>query len=93
MALANGHVDWGEPAPRIEFASLTRAIAPVLLVAQVEGGVVVGFLAKCPLLGAVRGRDPALKSAIFVLEHPTREQRKWQLQSPICEAAVNDRFL
>jgi hypothetical protein len=34
-----------------------------------------------------------LKSAIFVFEHPTGEQRKWQLQNPNCEIDVNDEFL
>jgi hypothetical protein len=54
----------------------------VLFLAQTVDGVVFGFFANCPLSGEGGGRDPALKSALFVLDHPTFEQRKWQLQNP-----------
>jgi hypothetical protein len=53
--------------------------------------VVFVFFANCPLSGAVRRRDPTLQSAIFVLEHATGEQRKWQLQDPnYCVAVWNE---
>jgi hypothetical protein len=93
-ALAHGEVDWGEAAPRIDFSSLAKALAKrVLFLTQTQGGVVFGFFANCPLSGAVRGSDPAPNSAIFVLEHPTGEQRRWQLQEPNCEITVNEEFL
>jgi hypothetical protein len=85
-ALAHGQVVWADPEPRIDLCSWLMASAkPVLVLAQtVPDGVVFGFFANCPLSGEGRGRDPALKSAIFVLEHPTGEQRKWQVQVPNC---------
>jgi hypothetical protein len=51
---------------------LAKALAQrVLSLAQIRGGVVFGFFANCPPPGAVRVDDPALESAIFLLEHPT----------------------
>jgi hypothetical protein len=84
-ALASGRVEKADPGPRIDFSSMTKTPAGrVLFIGQAGqyDGIVFGFFANCPLAGAVRGRDPALKSVIFVLEHPTGEQRKWQLRDP-----------
>jgi hypothetical protein len=89
-ALANGRVVWTDLAPRIDIASWAEVPAQrVMFLAQTLDGVVFGFFANCPLSGAVQGRDPALMSAIFVLEHPTDEQRKWQLQNPNYDVAVS----
>jgi hypothetical protein len=89
-ALASGRVDWADPAPRIDLASMTTTPAKrVLFLAQAVGGVVVGAFANCPLSRDVRGRDPALRSAVFVLEHPAGEQRKWQLQDADYEVTVS----
>jgi hypothetical protein len=65
----------------------------VLFLGQTHDGVVFGFHANCPLSGDVRRRDPALKSAIFVLEHPTGEQRKWQLQDANYDVSLSEEFL
>jgi hypothetical protein len=93
-ALASGVVEWVDLGQRIDLASMTKApVKRVLFLGQTLDGVVFGFFANCPLSGAVRGRDPTLKSAIFVLEHPTGGQRKWQLQSPNCEIDASDEFL
>jgi hypothetical protein len=93
-ALANEQVVWAATAPRIDFSLLTKEPAKrVLLVGQTLNGVVFGFFANNPLVGAIRRRDPALKSTIFVLEHPTEEQRKWQLQDPNYDVLVNERWL
>jgi hypothetical protein len=90
-ALANGRVVWADPEPRIDFCSWMKASAKrVLFLAQTRSdGVVFGFFANCPLSGEGGGRDPALKSAIFVLEHPTGEQRKWQVQVPNYDVILN----
>jgi hypothetical protein len=63
-----------------------------LLLAQLQGGVVLGIFANCPLSDPVAS-DPALKSAIFVLEHPTGEQRKWQAQVPNYDVMLNEEGL
>jgi hypothetical protein len=90
-AMANGRVVWTDLAPRIDIASWADVPAErVLFLAQTLDGVVFGFFANCPLSGAVQGWDPALKSAIFVLEHPTDEQRKWQLQNRYYGVAVSE---
>jgi hypothetical protein len=82
-ALANGRVVFADPKPRIDFRSWMKASAKrVLFLAQTLDGVVFGFFANSPISAAVGERDPALKSAVFVLEHPTGEQRKWQLRNP-----------
>jgi hypothetical protein len=39
------------------------------------------------------GRDPALKSAIFVLEHPTGEQREWQVRVPNYDVMLSEEAL
>jgi hypothetical protein len=76
-ALTNGRVVWADPGPRIDFGSWMKAVAQrVLFLGQTLDGVVLGFFANCPLSGEDEGEDQALKSAIFVLEHPTGEQRK-----------------
>jgi hypothetical protein len=93
-AIANGRVEWGDPAPRMDVSSFTKSHAKrVLFVGQKPGGVVFGAFANCPLARGVRGRDPDLRSAICVLEHPTGEQRKWQLQNPNCIITVSERFV
>jgi hypothetical protein len=82
-ALANGRVMWANPKPRIDSCSWMKASAKrALFLAQTLEGVVVGFFANCPLSGDAVVEDPALKSAIVVFEHPTGEQRKWQVQVP-----------
>jgi hypothetical protein len=82
-ALAFGRVEWADPEPRVDISLLTMASASrVLFLGQTQDGVVFGFFANCPLSGDVRQMDPALQSAIFVLEHPTGEQRKWQHRDP-----------
>jgi hypothetical protein len=58
-----------------------------------QDGVVFGLFANCPLLGGVRRVDPDVQSAVFVLEHPTEEQRKWQLQNPNYDLTVRGAFL
>jgi hypothetical protein len=81
-ALASRGVIWAESGPADDFSSLTKSLHKrVLFLAQLQGGVMLGLFANLPLVGRF-GRDRALKSAIFVLEHPTGEQRKWQLQKP-----------
>jgi hypothetical protein len=78
----------------MDVSSFTRAPAErVLFLGQVQGGVVFGTFANCPLSRDVTGRDPALRSAIFVLEHPTGVQRKWQLQDPNYTVTMSERFL
>jgi hypothetical protein len=93
-ALANGRVVFDDPEPRIDFSSWMKASAKrVLLIGQTFDGVVFGFFANCPLSGEGGGRDPALKSAIFVLEHPTGEQRKWQAQVPDYDVMLSEEGL
>jgi hypothetical protein len=93
-ALAMGQVVWVDPAPRIDLLSLTTGPAKrVLFLGQTLDGVVFGTFTNCPLSGGVQRMDRALKSAIFVLEHPTGQQRKWRLQNPHCAIGVTERFL
>jgi hypothetical protein len=90
-ALANGQVEWTNPAPRIDLALMTKMpVERALLLAQAWGGVVFGAFANCPLCRGVPGRDPEMKSAIFVLEHPTGEQRKWHLQNGNYEVMASE---
>jgi hypothetical protein len=82
-ALAGGQAEWADPAPRIDLSSLKRVRAKrMLFLGQTLGGEVFGAFANRPLSRHVRGRDPALTSAIFVLEHPTGEQRRWHCAEP-----------
>jgi hypothetical protein len=93
-ALASGRVLWADPEPRIDFRSWMKVSAKrVLFLAQTGDGVVFGFFANCPLSGEDGGRDPALKSAILVLEHPTGEQRKWQVQVPSYDVMLREEGL
>jgi hypothetical protein len=74
---------WVDPEPRIDFCSWIKASAKrVLVLGQTLDGVVFGFFVNCPLSGDLGLEDTALESAIFILEHPTGEQRKWQVQDP-----------
>jgi hypothetical protein len=63
-----------------------------LLLGQALGEIVFGAFANCPLARDVGGGDPALKSSVFILEHPTGEQRKWQLQNANYEVTVREGF-
>jgi hypothetical protein len=92
QAAASGVVVSPDPAPRIDLSSLSKTPAErVWFLGLTLEGVVFGLFAHCPLSGDIRQRrDPALKSAMIVLEHPTSEQRKWQLQDPNCEVTVNE---
>jgi hypothetical protein len=94
-ALATGRVEWSEATPRIDVCALdwTPAKRVLFLVQAGHEGVVFGFFANCPFSGEMGGRDPALKSAIYMLEHPTGEQRKWQLQNPNYAITVTERRL
>jgi hypothetical protein len=93
-AFANGRVVWADPEPRIDLCSWMKASAKrVLFLTQTLDGVVFGFFANCPLSGEVAAEDPALKSAIFVLEHPTGEQRKWQVQVPNYDVILSEEGL
>jgi hypothetical protein len=90
-ALTSGRVEWADPAPRIDLSPLVRTpVERALFIGQTLGGVVFGTFANSPLSREFEGRDPALRSAIFVLEHPTGLQRKWQLQNPDYVIAVID---
>jgi hypothetical protein len=93
-ALAGGRIEWADPGPRIDLASwATTPATRVLFLVQTLAGAVVGVFANCPLSAGFGRRDPALKSAIFVLEHPTGKQQKWQLRDPNCAIVVTERFL
>jgi hypothetical protein len=94
-ALASEGIEWGDPEPRIDLASLTKDSADggrVLFLGQTQAGVVVGAFANRPLSRDVQEGDPALKSAIFVLEHPAGEQRKWQATDPTHAVPVGEKF-
>jgi hypothetical protein len=65
----------------------------VLLLGQGQGGVVFGAFANCPLIHGVSGKGRTLNSTIFVLEHPTGEQRKWELRNIYYTIRLNERFL
>jgi hypothetical protein len=92
-ALGNGRIEWIWSGPRKDFSSLVSSpVERVLFLAQTFDGVAFGFFANGPLSGPV-GRDPALKSVIFVLEHPTGEQRKWQLQNPLYGVTMGEEYL
>jgi hypothetical protein len=52
----------------------------VLFLGQTLEGVVFGSFANSSLSGDVQRSGPALRSAIFVVEHPTGGQRNWQPQ-------------
>jgi hypothetical protein len=93
-ALASGRFTWANLEAQGDLSSFARATAKrVLFLAQLQGGVVLGFFANCPVSVDGGGRDPALKSAIFVLEHPTGEQRKWRLQNPNYPSRVDETFV
>jgi hypothetical protein len=90
-SLASGGTLWGGSLPGSDFSSLMRAPPErVLFLGQTPEGVVFGGFANCRLSRVVRVEDPSLRSAIFVLEHPTGRQRKWQLRNPSYDATVDE---
>jgi hypothetical protein len=90
---ASGLFEWADPTPRIDLVSLTRVLAKrVLFLGQTQSGVLFGFFAYCEPSSFLWRSDPDLKSSIFVLEHPTGEQRKWRVRIP-CAFGLNEEFL
>jgi hypothetical protein len=82
-AFASGRIEWADPAPRSDLASLSRVLTKrVLFLGQTQSGVVFGFFAYREPSSFLWRNDPDWKSSIFVLEHPTGEQRRWRIRTP-----------
>jgi hypothetical protein len=77
---AMSDVNWGAPTPRIDLSELLKVERRLLLLLQTSEGVLCGAFANCEISWGPWVSDSDLKTCFFVLEHPTGQQRKWQLQ-------------
>jgi hypothetical protein len=79
--LGSGRVDWADVRPRIEFGPL-RDVPGLIAIFQTMDGVVLGAFTPCRNPGGAEVPDPTLKTTVFVLEHPSGEQRFWTIRDP-----------
>jgi hypothetical protein len=79
--LDSGRILSSDPLRRIEFGLLKDAAGLVTLVQTVEG-VVLGAFTPSLNRGDAAVSDPTLRTAVFVLEHPSGEQRVWRIRDP-----------
>jgi hypothetical protein len=80
--LGSGRVEWAGPLHRIDLGPLKDA-AGLIMIFQTVSGVVTGVFTPCQNPGGDYVPDSTLTTAMFVLEHPSGEQRLWRSRGPL----------